>query len=281
MQNYQLSIITINYNDSIGLKKTMESIKAQSYKDFEHIVIDGNSNDDSLEVIKSYNYNNLKYISEPDSGIYNAMNKGIKRSQGKYLLFLNSGDVLENKNVVMSVLPYLDKAYSILSGNLIFDEEKGRRLREHPNEISFSYLVGNAISHPSTFIKQELFSKYGNYDENFKIVSDWAFFLKALGLNNETYFKIPVTISVFDTKGISSKEENYEAVYSERRQVLELFFPRVFNNANDTYVFNKFISTNKRFKYLKVIDKSPFFIKLATLQLGISVWIINLFRKQE
>jgi glycosyltransferase involved in cell wall biosynthesis len=280
MKTALLSIITINYNDAIGLKKTMDSIANQTCKDFEHIVIDGNSNDTSLGVIKAFSYNNLQYKSEADSGIYNAMNKGIEMVTGDYILFLNSGDVLENENVVTSVIPYLEKDYAVLAGAIIFNEATGMRLREHPEHLSFSYLVGNAISHPSTFIKRSLFTKYGNYDETFKIVSDWAFFLKVLGLNNETYFKLPETITIFDTTGISSREENFEAAYKERRKVLESFFPRVFNNEDDTYVFNKFISKNRRFKYLKTIDTSPFFRKIATLQLGVSAWLINLFNRK-
>ncbi|MCA0153717.1 glycosyltransferase family 2 protein [Winogradskyella vincentii] len=281
MTRLLLSIITINYNDAVGLKITMDSVNAQNLKEFEHIIIDGNSTDESLEVIKSFNYGKLNYISEPDSGIYNAMNKGIKMASGKYLLFLNSGDYLKNKDVVSMVRPYLKKDYSVLSGNIIFDEDAGPRLREHPEKITFSYLVGNAISHPSSFIKRSLFKTYGLYDESYKIVSDWAFFVKVLGLNNESFLKLPVTVSVFDTKGVSSNENNYKEVYAERRRVLGAYFPRVFNNEHDTYIFEKFLKTNKRFRYLKVIDKSPFFRKLATLQLGISAKLLKLFGKSK
>jgi glycosyltransferase involved in cell wall biosynthesis len=277
----QLSIITINYNDALGLKKTMKSLEEQTWNEFEHIIVDGNSSDDSLDVIKSFHYDNLKYISEPDSGIYNAMNKGIKMSKGKYLLFLNSGDFLENENVLETLSQYLNNNFSILAGNIIFDEVKGKRLREHPEEISFSYLVGNSISHPSTFIRRNLFAKYGKYDESFNIVADWAFFLKVLGLNNESFFKIPETITVFDTKGISSKKENLANVYKEREKVLAQYFPRIFNNENDTYIFNKFISTDKRFKYLQIIDNYPLFRKITTLKLGALVWIIKLFHKVQ
>ena len=179
----QLSIITINYNNALGLEKTMQSVNNQTWNAFEHIIVDGNSTDDSLEVIKSFNYNNLKYISEPDLGIYNAMNKGIEKATGKYLLFLNSGDLLENEKTLENVHHYFESDCSILAGNIIFEEDAKSRLREHPEVITFSYLVGNAISHPSTFINGDLFSKYGNYDESFKVVSDWAFFVKVLGLN--------------------------------------------------------------------------------------------------
>lgn len=276
-----LSIVTINYNNAEGLNLTLDSVATQTWQDFEHIVVDGNSSDKSLEVIKSFNYNSLSYISESDSGIYNAMNKGIKMARGKYILFLNSGDSLENNNVLLKVNKYFNEDYSIISGNIIFDEDGGRRLREHPEKITFSYLIGNAISHPSTFIKSSLFNKYGNYDENFKIVSDWAFFVKVLGIHNEGYKKIPETISVFDTKGISSSVENLNNVYMEREKVLSTYFPRIFNNENDTYIFKKFIETNKRFKYLKIIDDYPFIRKIVTIKLGAIVWILKLFSKAK
>ncbi|WP_412560339.1 glycosyltransferase family 2 protein [Winogradskyella sp. MIT101101] len=276
----KLSIITITYNNAEGLKQTMESVAAQTWGDFEHIVVDGNSTDNSVAIIKSFDYKNLIWVSESDSGIYNAMNKGINRASGKYVLFLNSGDYLENEKVLTNVLKYLSDNFSVLSGHMIFNEDSGKRLREHPNKMTFSYLVGNAISHPSTFIKRELFVKYGFYDEEFKVVSDWAFFLKVLGIHNESYLKIPLIISVFDTKGVSSNIDNLDKVYKEREKVLASYFPRVFNNENDTYIFNKFIETNKRFRYLQIIDNYPFFRKIATLKLGAMAWLIKLFYKK-
>jgi glycosyltransferase involved in cell wall biosynthesis len=275
----RLSIITINYNNYQGLKKTVKSVLDQSVIDFEYVVIDGGSDDGSLEFLESIKADCFRYISEPDSGIYNAMNKGIQMASGKYLLFLNSGDFFGNEDVLTNISTYLNKDFSILAGNIIFEDDKGKRLREHPEILTFSYLVSNAISHPSTFLKRNLFVKYGNYDESLKIVADWAFFLKVLGLNNESYFKIPETISVFNTTGVSSEEENLDSVYKEREEVLSSYFPRIFNNENDSYIFNKFISTNKRFKYLKILDDYPLFRKIATIKLGALVWITKLFHK--
>ncbi|WP_426430857.1 glycosyltransferase family 2 protein [Winogradskyella sp. HB-48] len=273
-----LSIITINYNNADGLKKTMDSVRDQTWQDFEHVVIDGNSTDNSLDIIKSYTYKNLNWISDSDTGIYNAMNKGIDRANGKYLLFLNSGDILENKETLSKVLNFFTSEKSIMSGNVIFKKENSQRLRQHPEKMTFSYLVGNAISHPSTFIKRDLFETYGKYDENLKIVSDWAFFLKVLGLNNESYIRIPETISVFDATGISSVKENLDLVNKERTQVLKRYFPTIFNNEDDTYIFNKFISNHKRFRDLKIIEEYPFFRKVTTLVLSFFVSIIKLFR---
>ncbi|MUU77651.1 glycosyltransferase family 2 protein [Winogradskyella endarachnes] len=275
----KISIITINYNNVYGLKLTAESVLNQTFSNFEYIIIDGDSNDGSKAYLQTITRDNFICISEPDSGIYNAMNKGIEKASGDYLLFLNSGDVLENDNVIETIQPYLEQDISVLSGNIIFNENSGKRLREHPNKMTFSYLVGNAISHPSTFIKKSLFVKYGNYSEEYKIVSDWAFFLKVLGLNNESYKKIPEVISIFDTKGVSTNSDNLKSIYAERQLVLKTFFPRIFNNDGDTLIFNHFIHQNKRFRMLKEIENYSFFRKVTTLKLKLILWFAKLFSK--
>ena len=138
--SYPLTIITINYNNSEGLKCTVNSVLNQSFTDFEYVVIDGASKDDSVEFLQSIKSKNFEYISEPDTGIYNAMNKGIERAKGKYLLFLNSGDYLENENVLDIIQLFFNNDYGVLAGNIIFDEDQGKRLREHPEKMTFSYL---------------------------------------------------------------------------------------------------------------------------------------------
>ena len=101
----ELSVITINLNNATGLLKTMRSVLSQTFNDFEYIIVDGESSDNSVDLIKEFNtkFQNLYWISEPDSGIFNAMNKGINLSKGKYLLFLNSGDFLSDQNTLEQV----------------------------------------------------------------------------------------------------------------------------------------------------------------------------------
>ncbi|MBC3846948.1 glycosyltransferase [Winogradskyella echinorum] len=280
--SHVLSIITINYNNAQGLKKTMASVERQTWNAFEHIIIDGNSSDNSLEVIKSFNYNNLSYICESDTGIYNAMNKGIKMAKGEYLLFLNSGDYLYNKNTLSKVQDNFKSEISFLCGNMYYENPNNLILREHPNIITFSYLISKTISHPSTFIKKSMFDIYGLYNENLRIVSDWEFFLKCVGLNGETYKKINSDITVFNTDGISSKEQNLNLVKEEKLIVLQNYLPTIFNNENDKYIFSHFKETSKRFKYLIQIDKNPFFRKVATFMLRIDLMFLhisNYFKK--
>ncbi len=259
----KLSIITINYNDASGLKKTMNSVMSQTFSEFEYIVIDGNSTDASVATIKSYKNDRLQWLSEPDSGIYNAMNKGIVRATGEYLLFLNSGDFLISNTVLETVMPKLDDSCSFNTCNLLLDGDE-KRVKEHPERISFSYIVSNTISHPSTFIKSEMFVKYGMYNEKNKVISDWEFFFKTLGLNGESFQKINETLTVFDMHGISSNPINTELVASEREAVFGKYLGAIYTSELDQFIFNHYKSPTKRIKYLMKIEKNSLLRKITT-----------------
>lgn len=279
MKNIKLSVITINYNNGYGLKKTIDSVVNQSWKEFEYIVIDGGSSDDSSMIIKD-NADKINYwVSEKDSGIYNAMNKGIRQAKGKYILFLNSGDCLMNENVFENVFMNFDSDIDFICGNLYFEQGGNKFIKEHPEQMTFSYLVSKMVYHPSTFIKRSLFEKYELYNEKNKIVSDWEFFFKALGLNGATYQKLNHTITNFDMSGISSLQR--EMVREEKNRIYRTYLPYVFSNENDEYIFEKFRETNKRFKSLKKIDKSPFFRKITTLQLVFTAWLVGIFDRKK
>lgn len=172
----KLSIITINYNNKHGLQKTINSVISQIYKEFEWIIIDGGSTDGSKELIEQYTDYITYWVCEPDKGIYNAMNKGIEVAKGEYLLFLNSGDYLVSVYTLEHVLCKSFQA-DIVYGNLLYDKKKVERAPGFHNDyIACIDLIKGTLFHPSTFIKRELFEKYGYYDETLKIVADWKFF---------------------------------------------------------------------------------------------------------
>lgn len=277
MENILLSIITINYNDAKGLKKTIESVVSQTWKEFEYIVIDGGSTDESQLVIDNHKAHIAYSVSEKDKGIYNAMNKGIKQAKGKYLLFLNSGDALLNAAVLEAAKENLSSDVSFVCGHMVYELAGKTVMKEHPEKMTFSYLVSKTVYHPSTFIKRSLFEKYGLYNEENKIVSDWEFFFKALGLNGESYLKLHHAITDFDMNGISSV--NSDKVLEEKKAVFQKYLPYMLNNENDRYIFDKFKETNKRFKLLIEIDKHPFFRKITTLQLSFINEIMKIFKK--
>lgn len=227
----RLSIITINYNNAAGLQKTMQSVINQAFSDFEYIVIDGDSTDGSKDIIFKNKVKLTHGISEKDSGIYNAMNKGIKLAKGEYVLFLNSGDYLENSETIHSIIDLLT-VYDIIYGNMIIDRNGQFESVKSPSELSFEEMIRGTLWHPVSFIKRELFLKYGLYNESYKIISDYDFFLKTIFIERVSIKHIDTIISVFNTDGIGSSESNKDLHNNEKREVQEKYFhPEVINSA--------------------------------------------------
>lgn len=235
MKEYLITIITINYNNCEGLKRTLESVMSQNNRDeFEYVVIDGDSTDGSKELLRQYSEQIDIAVSEPDSGIYNAMNKGVRRASGKYLLFINSGDWLYDKNVIKDVLA-LDcikqEEYDIITGyvKMVNRAENIAKLgtRGRPQQLSWQYLVrhDNYIHHPSSFIRKRCLEKRP-YDESLKIVSDWRFFLELYLYDGATYKAIDKIITNFDIGDNASG--NTDLVMKERKKVIaEAIPPRI------------------------------------------------------
>ena len=223
----QLSIITINYNNLEGLRETAKSIISQTWKDFEWIIIDGGSSDGSKEYIINLNeILNLKgwnpishWCSEPDNGIYNAMNKGIEKARGNYLQFLNSGDILHDKEVMKSIEVELC-GEDVIYGDLKFVSKENNYVFIYPNKLTTHYLLHRSLGHPATFIKSCLFDSEG-YREDLRIVSDWYSFIKWFR-QGKSFRHINTIVSDFDANGISSN--NREKLEEERKTVFfELF----------------------------------------------------------
>ena len=220
-----ISIITVNLNNLEGLRKTMKSVFEQSWQEFEYIIIDGGSSDGSSEFIEAKKDKIDYWVSEPDKGIYDAMNKGIKAANGEYLLFLNSGDWFCNEKVLENVFDKLGTC-DVLYGNMIKVFPDGREILdrgEKGEEISLKTFMERTLNHSASFIKKGLFMKYGLYDESLKIVSDWKFFLISLGLNNSGVSYIDLPISYFDMTGISNR--NLKLRNQERKLVIDKVVP--------------------------------------------------------
>ncbi|NCB69651.1 MAG: glycosyltransferase [Bacteroidia bacterium] len=234
MNNLKLSIITINRNNAEGLRKTIESVVNQNFTDFEYIVIDGASTDGSVEVIKEYADRITNWVSEPDKGIYNAMNKGILKAKGEYLLFLNSGDCLFNKQVLFEVF---DKPFNedFVYGDEIIEINSRQIKSTYPNKLDFGYLRRGGLPHQSTFIRREMFDNE-LYNENYKVISDWEFVVENIIFRNKTYLKKNITVTVFDGNGVSASADLKSR---EKRLVLSKKFNdnilKDFNNSDILY----------------------------------------------
>jgi glycosyltransferase involved in cell wall biosynthesis len=251
----QISVITINLNNSKGLEKTMKSVFDQTYRDFEYIVIDGASDDGSLDVIKKFqsldkeeietSSMNFHWISEPDEGIYHAINKGIIRSKGQYCFFLNSGDYLASPHVLMNLMES-QSGEDILYGNMLVCIN-GKVIEKSTGKpyLTFMDLYLSRIKHQASFIKRNLFTKFGLYDESNKIVSDWEFILKTVGLHNASYKYIDEDITFFDNGGISNN--SHEIRITERNNILENNIPRMI--LADYRYYEKYEFLRPAFKY--------------------------------
>lgn len=252
----KLSIITINYNNQLGLKKTIESVVSQLYKDFEYIVIDGGSSDGSIDIIKTNGDKISYWVSESDKGIYNAMNKGIAKAKGQYLQFLNSGDYLVSSTVLEKMMSETFD-YDMVYGNCLMVYPNGKILVDCPGgaDINFRTFFNSTINHQASFIKRSLFLKYGLYDEVLKIAADWKFFLIAFGLNqSKTLFK-NFDVVYYDRSGISVLQK--DLMYSERESVLSELIPYP--------IYEEYKNSQMEYIRLKIINKHVFTAKLYRL----------------
>ena len=218
-----LSIITVNLDDKSGLSRTVESVKSQNFQDFEFIIIDGGSKDESLEVIKENETLIDYWVSEKDSGIYNAMNKGINKASGKYILFLNSGDYLLSKDALS--IDFKTITQDIVYGYLTHNKNNVLNTSAYKDNIDLGFFFKSTLPHGSTFIKRELFLNYGLYKTDYIIVSDWIFFLERIVIDSCSTLNLNKAISVFTLGGISTKPENKNLVTQERDRYLNTILP--------------------------------------------------------
>jgi glycosyltransferase involved in cell wall biosynthesis len=228
-----ISIITINYNRKDDLEKTLISVVNQSFKHFEYIVIDGGSNDGSLSVIQDYIANITKWVSEPDKGIFDAMNKGISLSTGEYLLFLNGGDTFLNNDSLGLAVSYLNGLKEdIIYGDILVEMSFGGNIVfNYPEKLSFKYFLQRDLPHQATFIKRKLFDDYGMYDISHKISADWSFFILTICKYNASYKHIPCVFTVYNDSGVSSTKTKMERIEDQKiflETHFEMFFQDIF-----------------------------------------------------
>lgn len=286
----KLSIVTINYNNAEGLRKTLASVAAQTYRDIEHIIIDGGSTDGSVDIIKEYVRNvermndermNVVWSSEPDKGIYNAMNKGIEialgrrivntdhttssnslnvnrstlnESQSDYIQILNSGDLLAAPDVTERMMNALHSfTRSTLNDKIGIPILYGNMLKSYDGKTiihrdtcggdmytpeSFLYFYNGTLNHDCAYIRRDLFEKYGLYNEDMKICSDWEWYVRAIVLGGEKPVYTNIDVTIFDMNGVSeSYGKNADIIKRERREYLESILPPAVLHDYDAFSF--------------------------------------------
>ena len=241
----KITIVTINFNNREGLERTFESVFLQRQTEFEFIVIDGGSDDGSVELIKENSAKITYWESKKDNGIYHAMNKGITASTGDFINFINSGDVLSSKyslsvanSIISEQKTNYNSDYILVMDCLTVDEEhlimmKGNALK------SKSDAIANFLPHPSTFYAKHSFEKYHCFNEAKTIVSDFEWYMTAIFKNNFRIRYYPFCYSVFYKDGISSMNTN-----THKLEFDEIIQKHVTN-------FQLKMFTSRKYKFLK------------------------------
>ena len=245
----KLSIITINYNNLEGLKRTFESVICQTWCDYEWIIIDGGSKDGSKEFIEEHQDKYAYWCSEPDNGVYNAMNKGITKARGEYIQFLNSGDYFYDAYVLHKVFGK-QRSADILYGYMIYEGDNSICSKKMMKSVLYwNDFIGNTLPHQACFCKKYLFEKYGGFDETYKIAADTKFFIKAIVWEKSSYEFIPEKIAMFQPGGISSSNERF---YERDVRLRNEMFPKMVIDDYQTIVTIRRI---RRYTILKMCFK--------------------------
>lgn len=275
----KLSIITINYNNAEGLRKTLASVASQTFRDFEHIIVDGGSTDESVDIIREYTSANgaqggdcqtgqksqtgrtkecpqIRWISEKDKGIYDAQNKGIRLAHGEYCYFLNAGDTFCKNDVLermFSPNSLISSSPHIIYGNELelAYTDKGPKVRARAKGVenpSFADLYHSCMKHQASFIKLELFERYGVYDDTMRMDADWDWFLRVIGFNDIKLEYRNIDIAYFETNGYSYTHPEVE------RQETEI----ILNRYMPSKLMQQDYALFSRYKYLREADKIPF-----------------------
>lgn len=198
-----ISIITIVLNGVDEIEETIKSILSQKYVNLEYIIIDGKSTDGTLEIIEKYKDKITTIVSEPDNGIYEAINKGIKLATGELIGLINCGDRYENDILHLCYKKYLVGKSDIIYGNIkILDTTDGLEFQHTQNANHLLLATKMSIFHPATFITRACYNKNGLYNENYNIAADYEFFLRNF-LNGVSFEYFQITIATFRSGGIS------------------------------------------------------------------------------
>ena len=233
-ENTSFSIITVCFNAAKTIEKTIDSVLNQNYDDFEYIIIDGGSNDGTLDILKQYE-KRIVVRSEPDEGIYDAMNKGLTVANGDFVIFLGADDVFYDHNVLSNVSERLNDTVTVYYGNVV-NSDTGQLYDGEFNNWKWGY---ENICHQSLFYPKSVY-KYQKYDLSYKYMADWVYNLKLLSQKVPFHY-MGVTISYYNREGASALSKDISFKKDRRSLVVDAvgFAP---------YIWGLFIRLAKVFK---------------------------------
>ena len=204
--NPKISVVTVCFNAVEGVEKTILSVINQTYPDIEYIIIDGGSTDGTVDVIKKYADHISYWVSEPDKGIYDAMNKGIKAATGEWINFMNAGDCFVNSMVVQQMVGEIDSGIRILRGNIIrvYSNFKIKAVGVTKQDPGLIDMFDNTFHHQACFVQRSLFNDYGLYSTEYELCSDWKFFFECVVSHGVKSKYVDLSVAYFAMDGASS-----------------------------------------------------------------------------
>jgi len=222
-----ISIITISRNPGEALYRTLDSVKKQTSSEFEYLVIDGASDDGTLEIYKEYSKIINVFRSEPDNGIFDAMNKGIDLCSGDHILFLNAGDAFSTEYSVEAIAKLVQEiSVELYFGKIIWVDTRKKNIitSKHGHLEKKIQLANENFPHPATIYTRTAFEKYGKFNLEFPVYADYEWNLRALVLNDALFAYSDIIITNFYTGGISTSNTNDADKLSEKSRIKELYF---------------------------------------------------------
>lgn len=240
MNNVKISVVTVCYNAVKELERTMLSVLNQTYDNVEYIVIDGGSTDGTVEIIKKYADRLAYWVSEPDKGIYDAMNKGIRIATGEWLLFLNAGDIFYSKDTLSSMIKHYDGKARILRGNIIrkykrFNVKSTGVTKQDPDIMD---MFNNTFHHQACLIQKTLFDEVGYYDTDYQLCADWKFFFDCVVKHKISSYYVDMPVAFFKMDGVSSMNTK-KCIEEHRRYLIQLYGSDLFSYLQELSVYRK------------------------------------------
>lgn len=203
----RISIITVAFNSEKTIERTMASVSNQNFKDYEYIIIDGKSEDNTLAICKKHAKENFKIISEKDSGIYDAMNKGVDMASGELIVILNSDDYLATPECLNLIDQNFPKSIDALLGNVeIFSETSKKITRIYRSSLYFPFLCKFGVQppHPAAVIRKDVYQNFGKFNTKYRIAADFDFLTRILRIHKIKYRKLNTTLVFMSDGGISN-----------------------------------------------------------------------------
>jgi glycosyltransferase involved in cell wall biosynthesis len=231
-----VSVVTVCLNDGAGLARTIDSVRRQSFRDLELLVVDGGSADDSVDVLRHSGDAVTWWASEPDGGVFEGQNKGARRARGEWLVFLNAGDRFASEDALRLALEGAEGA-DIVYGDVIWEKGTGERwISRQPDPLTLEFFMRTALPHQATAVRRSIFERLGPFDTSFRVAADHAFFMKSIVIHGARTKHVPAPLAVQVFGGRSTCEEWYPTLRLERQRAKEEVLPPLLRHNWEAYL---------------------------------------------